>query len=495
MIRTSLIIFVFFAAFCSKAADRITATIAVTNAPLGNTNSLTINGNTRTFTNTVTGSPGTLVQQTNSVPWTATNLINQLTDYRVSQFHFLGQSASNNVRITGSVGEALTVTLAGLWGTVTYSTQNVTVANVVRVPMSVEYDTNRAWIASLLVTGLSDYATNGFATNAAALGNYISEGASALQTITAPLQVSGTLGVSVASMTNVSLYNATNRGYVVAFTNGYWTNGTLDKPKLTNAVNYGNAFSSPGTGASSEQFGSGALASGDYSTALGNQARATNIAGTAVGYLTTADDGGTVVGGAGASASSNSVAIGAATTATGIGNVIIGRAAEDNGYSDVILIGASLSASANNQVTIGGTSQNVTFGGPIVGATATNTTLRGTNILNGRIDAPPRANTTLANGYNSGVVFGTNFVTDFSGPTGAYTNAGFAAPGGPQLVYASFDNPGLSFTILNESGLEATAANRITTDTGALLNSTNRTVHGIFRYDTTTTRWRVLSFR
>jgi hypothetical protein len=106
--RTHLVIlFVLFAAFCSKteaaAIDRITATIAVTNAPIGNTNKITINGNVRSFTNSVTASPGTLVQETNSIPWTATNLLDQLTAYRISQFHFLGSSASTNVRITGDI--------------------------------------------------------------------------------------------------------------------------------------------------------------------------------------------------------------------------------------------------------------------------------------------------------------------------------------------------------------------------------------------------------
>lgn len=493
MNRLTAILFVFFAAFCSQAADRITATIAVTNAPLGNTNSITINASTRTFTNSVTGSPGTLVQETNSVPWTATNLINQLTDYRVSQFHFLGQSASNNVRITGTVGEALTVTLAGGWGTVTYSTQNVTIANVVRVPMSVEFDTNRAWIASLLVTGLSDYATNGFATNATALANYVSKGASALQTISAPLQVSGTLGVSVASITNASFYNATNRGYVVALTNGYWTNGTLGSPKFTNAVNYGNAISSPGDGTSSEQFGAGAHARNDYDTAFGATALATNGSAAAFGYGANAFSGGTAIGSL-STANTNSAAVGYGALASGIENVVIGPNSDDDGYANVIIIGDSINGVANNQVIIGGTSQTVTIGGPIVGATTTNTTLRGTNVINGRIDYTSRANTGLANGNNAGVVLGTNVFLRLSGPTGNYTLNGFAAEQDGSFHILELDNPTSSITVANNSGTDPTAANRITTGTGADVTITNNPAFLQVIYNTTASRWRVISY-
>ena len=435
-----------------------------------------------------------MIQQTNSVPWTATNLINQLTDYRISQFHFLGQSASNNVRITGAVGEALTVTLAGGWGTVTYSTQNVTIANVVRVPMSVEYDTNRAWIASLLTTGLNDYATNQFATNATLLGNYLSKGASALQTVASPVQFSGTAGISKGNATNLALINATNSGYVVALTNGYWTNATLGSPKMTNAVNYGAAISSPGTGTSSEQFGAGAYARNDYDTAFGATALATNGSAAAFGYGATAFAGGSAIGNL-STANTNSAAVGYGSRAAGIENVVIGPNSDDDGFANVILLGDSITATADNQVIIGGSSQAVTIGGPIVSPTATNSTFRGTSTINGRIDLTSGARTTLANGYNSGTVLGTNAYLRLSGASAACTNAGFAAGVDGTIYVLQIENPGLSYTVLNESGLEATAANRVLTGTGALANSTNNPVMMGLIYDGTASRYRILYLR
>jgi hypothetical protein len=126
----------------------------------------------------------------------------------------------------------------------------------------------------------------------------------------------------------------------------------------------------------------------------------------------------------------------------------------------------------------------------------TNSALRGTNTLNGRLDLVPRANSSLANGYNSDVVLGTNVYLRLSGPSAAWTNVGFraasAVDGTFHIVQA--DNPGLSFTILDNSGLDATAANRILTGTGALKSSTNNPVVFKVIYDGAASRWRVFDW-
>jgi len=521
-LRTILILIVVSVCLPGRAADRITATIAVTNAPLGNTNTLTINGNVRTFTNSVTASPGTLVQQTNSVPWSATNLINQLTDYRVSQFHFLGQSASNNVRITGTVGEALTVSLAGLWGTITYSTQNVTIANVVRVPMSVEFDTNRAWIASLLVTGLSDYSTNSIATNAVATSNYITKGASPIQNITSPLNVLGAL------RSILGLY-ATN-GFTYALTN--------INPVLSNAVVFG-GLRSEGSGGNSLQVGSNAVASGSQTLAVGNGALAsgarsiaigtgsisTNTDTLAIGYGARAATNDTVaIGngalaygsagtaiGRGAEAALGAVSVGEEAIGSGVQSVTIGNAASaaydrsvaigyaaTSLYSNSVALGQNSVTSSTNQVRLGTSLETVSIPGMLeVTGTITNIVSTGTNRIGGQLVFVPTSNTGLANGYNAGVAIGSTYVK-FSGPSAAYTNAGFSAANkmDGRMHFCQFDNPGLSMTFLHDSGLDAgNSTNRIYTGTGALLNSTNRVVHVILSYDDSVTAWRIWSFR
>lgn len=523
MNRFLVILFVLCVAFLSnaEAADRITATIAVTNAPLGNSNTITINGNIRTFTNAVTGSPGTLVQQTNSIPWTATNLINQLTDYRVSQFHFLGQSASNNVRITGTVGEALTVSLAGLWGTITYSTQNVTIANVVRVPMSAEYDTNRAWIASLTVLGLSDYATNGFSTNAAALANYVSKGASALQEIISPVLFSGGLRGSNVRQTN---------GFTSAFTN--------INSVSSNHVNFGNAIRSEGSGGNSFQAGSNALAVGTFSVAIGNgsiasntttlaigtEAKATNDYSMAVGNSAIAGGTDTLAVGRGAQAyessamavgqgaiaqgtgavalqsevtGNSSIGIGASSSVSATNSTVVGPGATSV-YNDSSAFGKNATTTTTNQIRLGTSSDTVSIPGMLdVSGTITNINATGTNRISGQLVFVPVSNAGLANGYNAGVAINSAYVK-FSGPSAAYTNAGFSAANkmDGRMHFCQFDNPGLSMTLLHDSGLDpGNSTNRIYTGTGALLNSTNRVVHVIMSYDDSVTAWRVWSFR
>lgn len=540
--RTSIaLVFVLFLCAAGHAADRITATISVTNAPLGNTNKITINSDTRSFTNSVTASPGTLIQQTNSIPWTATNLLNQLTTYRVSQFHFLGSSASTNVRITGAVGEALTVTLAGGWGVVTYTTQTVSSPTfVVRVPMTVEPTSNRTDIASKLVVGISDNATNAFATNATALSNFITKGASPAQTISSKLILQG------------AIYNGT--GNLV----------------FTNIVNYGNAIRSESIGGNSLALGSNAIAGGTRTVAIGNSAQATNTdsmaigtsalatntSATAVGVSTVAGQNSAAFGTTAAATGNNSTSIGSSSQATGsgssaIGNlsqataagsialgqgptatadyaIAIGNDSTDATGTNAIAIGLNTTASAyratavgpgaaashnfstaiggydnggtapgtttTNEIVLGTANNAIHVPGRIEGTTTTNTTLRGTNVLNGRLDLTSRANSGLANGNNAGVVLGTNVYVRLSGPSASYTINGIAAEQDGSWHICEFANPVNSLIIANQSGTDPTAANRIITGTGADVTFTNNPVVLQFIYNATDARWKIANW-
>ena len=511
-----------FSCFAASAADRITATISVTNAPLGNTNTLVVNGSTRTFTNTVTASPATLIQQTNSIPWSATNILAQITDYRFSQFHFLSQTASTNFLIVGAVGEALTVTLAGGWGKVVYSTQTVSSPTfLVRVPMTVEQTSNRTHIASLLVQGQSDNSTNSFATNAVAMSNYVSRGASPQQQVASPMHFAGLV----------------RAGAGVALTNGFTSALTNINSVSSNHVNYGNAIRSEGSGGNSLQVGSNALAVGSLSIAIGNGAVASNTTAFAVGIAALATNnysmalgnsaiaGGTdalAIGrsaaayGAGAQAvgqaaiaqgsgalalqsevtGNNSVGIGASSSIAATNATAVGTGATVN-YNDSSAFGKNATATTTNQIRLGTSSDTISAPGIYGSPTMTNGTFNGTNIFNSQVVFTPTANTGLANGYNAAVAIGAAYVR-FSGPSAAYTNAGFSAANkmDGKMHFCQFDNPGLSMTFLHDSGLDpGNSTNRIYTGTGALVNSTNRVVHVIMSYDNAVTAWRIWSFR
>jgi len=530
-------IFLLISCFTVSAADRITATISVTNAPLGNTNTLVVNGSTRTFTNSVTASPATLIQQTNSIPWSATNILNQITDYRFSQFHFLSQSASTNVVISGAVGEALTVTLAGGWGRVVYSTQTVSSPTfIVRVPMTVEQTSNRTDIASLLVKGQSDNSTNSFATNAVAMSNFVTKGASAQQQVASPMHFAGLV----------------RAGAGVALTNGFTSALTNINSVSSNHVNYGNAIRSEGSGGNSLQVGSNALAGGlrsiavgvlslatntdsasfgtsatastNLSTAIGNQsiamgygslavgqgAVASNQFSTAIGQGAFAGYYGTALGQGSIATNQNSISIGVASEGQGTNSISIGTESGAVGVNSLAIgntatvlhnnstaIGQSSLTTTTNQIRLGTSSDTISAPGLYTSPTMTNATLRGTNIFNSQIVFTPTANTGLANGYNAGIAINAAHVR-FSGPTAAYTNAGFSAANkmDGKMHFCQFDNPGLSMTFLHDSGLDAgNGTNRIYTGTGALVNSTNRVVHVIMSYDDSVTAWRIWSFR
>ncbi len=519
------------------AVDVITRWLVFTNAPLGNTNSVTLNASTRTYTNTPSGSPATLIQQTNSIPYSATNTANQLTSYKVSTAHTIGVG-TNYLTVRGGIGENLTLSVSAGFGFVTNSTQTVSSPTfVVRVPMTTEAASNQVSIGSLLVKGMSDSSTNAFGTNSTATSNHITKGASPRQHVASPITLNG--GFS---------------GVLENITNGYGTNQVFDSPQTTNLVNRGNAIRSEGSGGNSLQVGSNALSSGTRAVALGVNSTATNTDALAVGTGTSAAGAATALGngtiasgnnstasgsgafatGSGATANGNlagatglgSIAIGQAPQATkdysiaignedtlvsGTNSIAIGLEATASGYRGTALgpgaaasydfstalggydyTGTAASASDTNQVRLGTGNQRVSIPGQLlVSGSQSNTTFRGTNVINGRVDFTPRNNTGLANGNNAGVVLGTNTYVRLSGATTIAYLGGFAAEQDGSFHILRISGS-ITNTFGNESGVDATAANRIVTGTGGDLSYTNNPlVIGII-YDGTTSRWNLM---
>jgi hypothetical protein len=161
-----------------------------------------------------------------------------------------------------------------------------------------------------------------------------------------------------------------------------------------------------------------------------------------------------------------------------------------NGFGIYNNSGAIISINQSN-VTVGASSQSTTIGGRIQATSGlTNTTMTGTNVINGRIDFKSSANSTLANGYNTGIILGSNVYVRLSGPSGAYTNVGFTAEQDGSWHILEFDNPVNNMTILDNSNASGeTAVNRIRTTTGGLLNFTNNPVTLRVHYSSTLSRW------
>jgi hypothetical protein len=127
-----------------------------------------------------------------------------------------------------------------------------------------------------------------------------------------------------------------------------------------------------------------------------------------------------------------------------------------------------------------------------------NASLNGTCILPGGAIAKQRADLTLANGANHDIslrIAGSPHIAwasgfgRITGPTGAFSVGGFVCYGqldGTELTI--FNTTAQAMTITNEDA-SSSAANRITTLTGADVVLAARTTAARFLYDNTTKRW------
>ena len=375
------------------AASRITATLTITNIPVG-LNTFTAAAKTITWTNSTAGSPSTTVLIGASIGASATNLFRQLSSYQLTGPVDLGFSSSNVITIKGAIDQALTASISAAYGTVAMSTQTVTELKVVRVPMSGEPTASNATnIASLVVTNIGILSTN-------------------------PIRMLYGIRLPIPSLgvTNAILFET---GFAAIAPNG---NGY---PSLFSAVTGG-----PWESADDEEIlnvYSAKLIFPQSAAVVTNNWYSTNF----FGYI----------------------------TATG-----------------------------------GHLQQTTLQNGGLTNVTGTNTTLTSTTTVTGSAALTRANHTSLANGNNSGVDFGTKvFAKIKAGPTAAFAICGIAG-GADGRILTVYNATGQDMTIPNDSGLEATAANRIYTNTGGTLTITaNGFVQLI--YDSEDSRWVVMNYQ
>lgn len=510
----------------SQGADRISANITVTNAAVAG-EQLIVNASTRTWA----GSWSSTTIATNAtIGGTATNLFLHIGAYPFSGI-VAAMTSTNVVRLTGLPGASVTVTMATNWAEITYTTNSVSTAQVIRVPMDVEASASRTNMASQLIRDLEDYSPTAFDTGTTLLGNYVDK--STAQVITG--------------------------------------SKTLLSVTTSNLVNVGAAVSSPGSGTDSEEFGTGATATGtnalavgktavaaslssiaigngaeasglDSTMAIGTSAFADGLNATAIGIASEASDTNAIALGNGAiAAASGAMALGSSAQAAGVGSLAIGDLSQANGngvalgasaaannadgiaigpsaeanYTNSIAIGPGVATTAINQVIIGLSGQAVSIPGNITAGSITNTTYYGTpqltggtlttpTLLGGTISnitsvgyqsikearLPENLHTTLANGANSGVILTNTFTRIDAGPTGAFSIAGIAGGADGRTVIL-YNATGQNMTLSHQSGTEATAANRIITMTGADVATTGNG-SAFLVYDSDASRWILL---
>lgn len=501
MKRILTIVCLALACFCARATDIITATIAVTNTA-GTTNgqTLTVNSDLRTWTNSVFV-PGSQVLTNSAIGGAATNLFNEVALYPFSGLS-LAHNGTNGITLQTAPGGALSVALSAGWGTVVLTTNSLTDATVVRVPPSVEIAQQQTNVSSGVTSWLRNPGnTNLLYESDPVMANFM--GLTNSQTIAGIKKITNAASLYQGIVSNspaISGKVAGAGGW--GLTNGvYWTPTNVN-PVLSNAVNYGNPMSSPGSGFLSEQFGAGAAATGGGALAFGNNSSATDNATAVGGAAVASGQASTAVGHNAVAVNNSDSAFGANATAAGTNSTALGNGATVSaGHTNSTAIGTGAGTTAANQIMLGGSGINAVIqnslsvgGGATFTAGVTNLIVRGTNsfptgsdIAFGRF-----VSSGLANGNNAGVLVGTNVYVAVSGPSGAFTINGIAGGRDGKLVTIE-NSTGQTMTIANQSGVDPTAANRILTGASADISLTNNPGFVDLIYDGTASRWKVKS--
>lgn len=469
--------------FSVHGADRVYLLITLTNTP-ANGNTLVYNGSTRTWTNSVV-TPASQVLIGGTMQASTTNLYLHLAATPFSGPTVLQWVATNQVRVIGAVGQAVTASLTGTWGYLTQTTNTVTTLYNFRVPLAGVANIERTNVATLAVQGIGSYSQVAIDQTSTAVSSLV--GTTNTQTISGQKTFSGSTFFSA--------------------------------PTTTNLVNYGNAISSPGLVAYSEQFGTGASATNTDSLAVGRATVSTGVGSTAIGNGSFAS-GDLSLSIGGEASGVGSIQIGAQSEVTGANSVILGRASTESGTNSVV-IGRGIAGTASNEIILGTTAHAVTISGVVdAGAitnttyhgtvglinsgvwnagsttnlTATNTTLKSTTTLTGITKLTRTDYTSLATGNNAGVDFGTaTYVKIDAGPGGAFTINGIA--GGTDGRLLILDNRvAQNMTIAHDSGVDATPANRIYNPTGADMSTTTYGVVQLL-YDSEDSRWHLISLQ
>lgn len=465
-------------AFPVSAAKRYSMTLTVTNLPV-TSNTLVFSApasKTITWTNNTSS---TLVTTNTSIGGAATNLYLQIAAYAIGSPRLFPEFSSSNVIVLSGENDQLITAVAtnnGLWASITYSTNTISAGVAVTVQQGgiagIGTTNTPTWIASQAIQGFSDLSTNSFSTNAQAMANYLSKG----------IPYGGGTQV-VSSEIFAHKISGTNIGRIVG---GHYSSPFLSNPTMTNGANYGNAFRSPGAGSQSDQFGSGAVAGGQYGLAIGTSAYSgTNLGSMAIGNSATvfynpANRHGELA-----------VAIGTSTRASGT-NCGALFAASISDYNESYAIAGT--TTADNQIRIGGANSVnhwVSIPGVLQAAGISNVsvTAGSSNVMKGSYAWPSSAFSTLGNGNNIAVNFGSNY---FIRITGTVTSS-------PAICGISGGQDGLSFCVKNELGYTLTLTENTIDPTPAnrfdfLDNTDVNVVNGGFawlKYNANASRWNI----
>ena len=469
------------------SATRISYSVIVSNTPV-TSNTITLNSTTLIWSNT----SASVYIPTNltSTAAATTNLANKLASYPLNPPLAFQWISSTNFRLYAPLGSAFSASSVGGWAVLIVSNQAGPATYTALWPFeNMAGDaSNRVNQASAFVQGQSTYSTQAFATNATAVSNLLHKGAGPRQRVLSEVEYQTLLAAAYAQLTNANLVNATNSGYLSAMTNGYWTNGIAEGLTVTN-------LNSPGAGSLSQRLGANSSANGVQSLALGQGSTADTNSGTAVGTAASAFGIADTALASGAESSGGSSLAAGAAASTGATNAVAIGARAVSSFQNSAAIGPDSITTKSNQIMLGTSSRFVTVPGVLeVSGTQTNVTLTGTNSVAGSMAWARFDLSTLANGNNISVPFGTNKFIRLSGTLSSAASIcgiiGGATSGGQN---------GQEVNVLNDTGFTVTfevntvdpvTANRISTQTGLGVAIPDDGWCSLF-YDSSAARWKV----
>lgn len=442
----------------AASADFVTWTLTFTNTT-ANGDSATVAGTSAKFTNT----------PLNNVSWITSGSSN------VSATNFFLWMGANrtayNARLTSSNvvvfrGIDIASSISGVFGSLVAST-NANTNSLNLIPWDNLSSTNRTNNANEFIYGLNKYtSSNLFSEGSIPLGNYVS--LIATQTIKNKILTNSTIvggSVSNTILTNIARANIGQ----ATLTNATIHGGSATNLTLTRAT--------------------GSLVGIAESNVIAQAWMGTNP--TVAGLVNFVEDG------SGAYPGINFNSTWGLSVDPSSGSLILENV--DNGEIPFLIstgpgIGTIFTQpiTVSNSITATGTitAASATFPG---GVYATNTTFgSGTNLWLGDLSVTPRVYTSLVNGDNYNLPFGTNAAVYASGATTVMKLHSLPAGRSYQRLRVRLSGAVTNW-IVNESGGEGTATERVTTATGGDIFSTNQPSWAELEY--TGSRWEVVSFR
>jgi hypothetical protein len=447
-------------------------TLTVTNFPASG-NQLTINSDMR-FASNAQSTVSFLINTTNLATMT-TNIWTQIALKPYSwQAALLPMTNQTNIVIVGRINEAIVASSTGLWVSTNVVESTITTRYPLVLPLSSVNVLVRTNLANHIITGLSDYSTGAFAFNSQPLTNYVDR-------------------ATAQWLTNKSL-----------------TAPRLLNPTLTNGLNSGNAFRSPGSGAASEQFGTAAAATGAASLALGASAAAsehsaiaigtaaeasgTNSLSIGTGTIAGAFDSAMAIGGAAGAAKDFAIAIGYGANATETNSVAIGATATAQDVNSIAL-GVGVITDFPNTIYLGTSNHTNNIDGTLNAGIANVTNLYprgqigGSNYYTGALHYSQSTIGTVADGHNVITLAAGSIYTKLTGApsTNLWELGGITGGYAGRMIYLQ-NTTGYHMRILDSSGTTPAAGDRILCPGAGTSTASNNAVV-ILLYDGGQSRW------